>query len=680
MAYQPRDGDIIALDNPKAGSLVLSTSLADYSATSTDPVTMFARRDAFRTVAEAIASSMANVPINLYERDEANGRQKLTVDEDPVAAALEAPTAGLTQYRWVEALQLDHVIHDRWACLVLRNDDGTLEFVRLPARWIAFALDPLRRITHVALYRNADRMAEPLLIPIDQVLFDVGYDPAPSGTTTQGFSIARTLETSAMELERGAAFRAQVLANGPKVPMYITRPANAPEWVKNGGRDRFLQTFKGFSSERAGETPLMEDGMELKDAPQLEPDKIAYNEARVAAQIEFAIAMHYPPELVGYREGNFSNIAELREHLYVDVLGGRLAAFRQALNAGMRRAGILAPKRYLEENVAVRLQGNPELQASVIQTQVGAPVRTVNEARRLLNLKPVPGGDDLIVPLNVTKGGLASPTDTAPKALSLLPAPQHRSLGAGQPRLRTNDALVQATLASPGFMFKAAASEEENAVALTERALHDFFRKQQDRVTKALGSGDRPLALDVSFDVLEENTSLYNLIYRHSYQLATIGADRVLDVWNVDRAGFSYEMMLPWLQKASTNQADMINRATYDALADKLFTEQAWPDAVEQLFESVAGPGAGKYARMISTVGLNFGAQDAAGVSRLNQKRWIHRASKDARPTHEAMDGIVIETQETFPIGARWPGETSLPNVEWFNCHCRVEYFRSEQS
>jgi hypothetical protein len=39
---------------------------------------------------------------------------------------------------------------------------------------------------------------------------------------------------------------------------------------------------------------------------------------------------------------------------------------------------------------------------------------TRNEARARLNLPHLEGADDLIVPLNVTQGGQASPTDSAP--------------------------------------------------------------------------------------------------------------------------------------------------------------------------------------------------------------------------------------------------------------------------
>src|SRR5690606_16519240 len=64
------------------------------------------------------------------------------------------------------------------------------------------------------------------------------------------------------------------------------------------------------------------------------------------------------------------------------------------------------------------LRGSFEEQATVLQASVGGPWMTVNEARRLQNLPPVDGGDDLIRPLSVsTAGGDAEATEeSAPEA------------------------------------------------------------------------------------------------------------------------------------------------------------------------------------------------------------------------------------------------------------------------
>lgn len=652
MPYVPASaagtGDPISLTDEKAGALRMSVDLADFGSASTSAIDMFARRDAFRTVAEAIADGMSTVPFDLYERDEKNGRRKIY--DHPVAAALDEPMPGTSQYRWIESLVLDDVLHDRWAVLVLREDDGSVQLVRLPAKWISFGVDAFRRVVSVELNRPG---VDPYSIPISECIFDVGYDPNPSGKSTKGYSISRTLESAATELDLGAAYRAKLLAGGPKVPMYVARPMAAPDWIKNGGRDRFKEDFAGYSAEKAGMVPVLDDGMELKAAPQLLQDTVQYKETRLAAQIEFAIAMHYPPELIGYRGGNNSNIAALREQLYVDVLGGRIIAFRQALNIGLYRTKLLERRFYVEENVGVRLIGNPELQAKILQTQVGAPIRTVNEARKLLNQPPVPGGDELIVPLNVVKGGLASPTDTAPKTLGRGHAP--RALPAG------------AKGATPAVYVDRLDKMIDRFAGDLSKAL----RAQADRVTKALGDGNAPGSIGDAFDTATENAELAATILPHALAIAEAGAEVVLDAYNPERDGFESDKMLPWLVKASQGEAAAVNAGTFATLAQNV-TEPDWADAVAATFASRTAAGARLWARSIATTAESFGGQDAAKASGLTHKRWIERSSKSAR--HAALHGETVRIDEVFSNGMRWPGDPAGGTANTAECSCRAEY------
>lgn len=657
-------GDVIALDNPKAGALTLATSLADFEPTSTDPITMFARRDAFRTVAEAIAAAMAGVPLDLYRRDADNGRTKLSEGEHPVATALDEPSPGTSQYRLREAIHLDRILWDRWAVLMLQEDTG-LQLVRLPGRWISFAVDGYRRITHCIVTKPGTERKLP--IPIDRVIFDVGYDPKPAGDSTRGYSISRTLEASATELERGAAYRAALLAGGPKVPMYVARPKDAPDWTKNGGRATFEQTFRAFSAERAGQVPVLEDGMELKAAPQLDKDSVAYKDTRLAAQIEFAIAMHFPPELVGYRQGNFSNMQALREQLYIDTLGNAFAAERQAWNAGLRRGGYLERGReYVEENVAIRLAGNPELQASILQTQVGAPVRTVNEARRILNLPPMEGGDELIVPLNVVKGGLASPTDTGPKAREVITLP------AGARRLELEGPQAPAAKARTPKAYLTRIEKQRERFA---RDLRKAFDGQQRRVLKGLGSDSSPHALDDAYDVVRESDELAAVILPHSYALAVTGSLIVLDRYNPESEGFDPETMLPWLQKAAAGTALAIATGTFRDLATRVVGDD-WLEKAAGYLETLVDSGPELWATTIGTASSSFGQHDAAKASGLARKTWIHVGGATSRPEHEAMDGETVGIDELFSNGLRWPGDPAGGPEDNAQCSCRLEYSR----
>lgn len=652
MPYQTT-GDPITFgsEDPKAGALSMSTSLSSYSETSTDPIRMFAHRDAFRTVSEAIASAMAALPFDLYEKTATGGRVKIAAADDLVAGVLAQPTPTVTPYRFIESLQLDFILHDRWAFLPMKQADGSLKAIRLPGKWISFAVDGLREITDLVLTAPNGKK---LVIPIVDVVFDVGYDPDASGNSTSGYSISHTLEASAAELERGAYYRAKLLAGGPKVPMYIKRPLNAPAWNKSYGRDRFVEDFKAYSAESAGQVPILEDGMELAAAPQLVADTVQYKDMRLAAQVEFAIAMHFPPELIGYRQGTNSNLEALREQLYVDVLGGRTMAFRQALNSGYRRTGLLLPQRYIEENLGVRLAASPNKQASLLQTQVGAPIRTVNEARLMLNLPTVPYGDDLIVPLNVTKGGLASPTDTGPKAIDGRPG--IKALGTGtMPQYKA----VQETM-------------EQRFTADLGKA----FEGQKKRVSAALGNGESAGSLDAAFPRESEDADLASVIFPHALALAAAGAAPVLDKFNPDRENFDEEVMQPWLLKASQANAAQINNGIFAALAVAV-VGPAWKDALGDIYTQYATKEAPVWSTTIGTSSSSFGAADAAKASSLTLKTWRHVGSgKSSRSAHQAMDGETALFEDMFSNGLRWPGDPAGSADDNANCHCRVDYSR----
>lgn len=664
VAYQPagRTGDPLRFgaDDPKAGALVMSTSFADFGRpTSTDPIAMFAARDAFRTVSEAIATALASVPFNVYRRDDDNGRRKLTSAEHRVAAALESPYTGATQYRLIEALQLDHVLHDRWAVYLNELEDGSLELLRLPARYIAFAIDGFRRVTNVVLKHPSGNPDRDFYIPPERCLFDVGYDPEARAGETKGYPLSHTLQSAAMELDKGARFREVLLTGGPRIPMYIKRPLEAPEWVRSGARARFLETFRAYGNERAGEVPLLEDGMELAPTPQLATRDVEYKELREAAQLEFCISLHFPPELIGYREGNFSNIEALREQLYIDTLGGRIAAFRQALNAGLRRAQLLADGEYVEENLGARLAGTPLKQASMLQTQVGAPVLTVNEARRLLNRGTVPDGDQLIVPLNVIRGGLASPTDTTGG---------RETLAAG-PRELTSPPLLKALSADPSR-----ARDVETTMA--QRFAGDLgkaIRRQGTRVRALLGSASSPGSLEDAFDRTREDAELANVIYQHAATLANTGAAGVLAAYNPDADGFNADVMLPWLRKAAEGVAREINAGTEAGLVRAMFSGESWPDEVAALYDRRATSDADRWAATVTTTALAFGANDAAVVSGCNVKTWRTSAGSER---HADLDGQAIPIGGLFTNGARYPGDPSLPPSDVAGCSCRVEYSR----
>lgn len=174
------------------------------------------------------------------------------------------------------------------------------------------------------------------------------------------------------------------------------------------------ENYSGDGGSNAGGTPLFEDGMELrtnrfsaKDEQFVEASKLSLS---TVAQVYFV-----NPTMVGLLDNaNYANVKEFRRALYGDNLGPEIERIQQRVNAKLVPRLADASKTYVEFNLQTKLAGSFEEQSDLLQKAVGGPYMTVNEARARLNMPSIEGGDDLIVPLNVTQNGDQDPTPAAP--------------------------------------------------------------------------------------------------------------------------------------------------------------------------------------------------------------------------------------------------------------------------
>ena len=100
--------------------------------------------------------------------------------------------------------------------------------------------------------------------------------------------------------------------------------------------------------------------------------------------------------------------------LYGDNLGPEIERFQQRLNRKLVPRLADPAKVYVEFNLQAKLSGSFEEQSDFLQRAIGGPYMTRNEGRAKLNMPAVDGGDDLIVPLNVTQNGDQNPKPAAP--------------------------------------------------------------------------------------------------------------------------------------------------------------------------------------------------------------------------------------------------------------------------
>ena len=370
-----------------------------------------------RTVIGFLARNIAQLGLHTFRRRDVDDRERLI--EHPLAKLLKQPAPGkkLTRYQLIQRLVSDVGIYDQ-AYWVKARDRGTgevLGVVPVPVARVAPLGDGWISPDG---YRVTGARGQ-VEIPADDVVHFHGYNP---DDLRVGLSPLEALRSVLQEEFQASLHRQQLWRNGARTSGFIQRPAGA-NWSAEA-RARFKTEFRAVYSgvgPGAGGVPILEDGMTYV-AAGLDPKAAQYIEGRKLTREEVAAAYFIPGPLIGILDhATFSNIREQHKQLYQDTLGPWLAQIQEDI--ALQLLPDLDPDGdvYCEFNIAEKLSGSFEEQAAQLQTSVGAPWMTRNEARGRMNLPAIDGGDELITPLNVLVGGQASPRDSAPDALPAAP-------------------------------------------------------------------------------------------------------------------------------------------------------------------------------------------------------------------------------------------------------------------
>jgi len=364
----------------------------------TDPATIWRTQRSVRTVVGFLARNIAQVSLHAFARKPDGDRDRVPAAH-PLSRTLRSPSPTLGSYELIESIVIDMCIYNRFAAVKALSDDGErMELVRMPPELFQFKRDKLKRPLSLV---TIDGKTE---IQLEDLLWIDGYP----GDEVPIASLVGLLT----EEYQSSKYRRDLWDGGARIPGWIERPIEAPEWSRLA-RDKFRSGWRAYASGGAsvGKTPILEDGMKYHSANTVTPEQGQQIEARKLAVSEVAAAYFVPPVFVGVLDNaNYSNVTAYREILYSDTLGPWFAKLGQAFQSRLV-PDFDDPDLFVEFNVGEKLRMSFDDQARIFQTATGGPFMTRNEARRRLNLPQVEGADELIVPLNVIEGGQASPTD-----------------------------------------------------------------------------------------------------------------------------------------------------------------------------------------------------------------------------------------------------------------------------
>lgn len=369
--------------------------------------TLWRTQPSIRTVVGFKARNIAQLVLKMYDRTDAT--TMVEVYDDPIAAALREPAWDTTAYNFMYAMVSDYNIYDRAMAYKHFDQYGDMQLVRIPPQFynVEGDLHAPQRFAFTNTGGQAWYM-EP-----EEVVFISGYSPT---SFYEGVSPIESLRQIIDEEMAAAKYRTGFYKNGARLEHVITRPVDAPV-MDPVAKDRFWQRWNAQQNgpNNAGKTALLEEGMTL--VPISTTAKEAqYVEARKMSFEEVARAYYVNPMMVGVMPSSGSSYADrtaIHREMYQDTLGPDLEMYAQEFT---RQLLPFRGTRRLAFDIAAKLEGSFVEQNAARQQACGGPWKTVNEVRADAGLERIDGGDELITPSNVVRGGgdQANPQDTSP--------------------------------------------------------------------------------------------------------------------------------------------------------------------------------------------------------------------------------------------------------------------------
>ncbi len=611
------------------------------------PEELYRTQPHLRIVLSFVARNVAHLGLQAFERVGENDRRR--VRTGPLAMLLKRPNATMTGYELLESLVSDLGLYDcaYWFFYEDANAAAGWSVQPIPASWVVEQRGGNFFAPSAYLIQNPDGTRTE--IPAESMLAFHGWNP---GRPKHGASPIDTLKQILAEQVQAWSYREQIWQRGGRVGAYLTRPAGAA-W-SDTARKNFAEEWKkrwtGIDGAKAGGTPILEEGMELKRLgfSAREEEWVAVSKLSLGT---IAGVYHVNPVMVGILDNaNFSNTKEFRKMLYSETLGPTLAMIEDRINAFLVPRLVGEKSVYVEFNIAEKLQGDFEEQAAVISTSTGRPWMTADEARARFNM-PALGGNagELVVPLNVLIGGQASPRDSGtqnegPKDLGELPQ-----------------------IKAPTRRVKA--QRNPNHVAKAEEVLRAFFKRQRASVLARLGS-----KAPEWWDEDRWNSELSDDLYALSATVSLDVAKSVLARAGLDADQYNAEQTYAFLRAIADKRADAINGTTREqiiAILDGDGPEDA--DGPGHVFDLAEGERAAKAGLTLVTTVTAFSTVEVGRQNGGAEKTWVVTSS-NPRPSHASLNGETVPMDSTFSNGANWPGDSSALDVdEVAGCSCDVE-------
>ncbi|MBQ9020585.1 MAG: phage portal protein [Eggerthellaceae bacterium] len=618
-----------------------------------DTAALYRTQPNLRAAVSFLADNAAQVPLKVHRRAADDDRPRVL--DSPAALLLQRPNAETTPFELKRAIYSDMLLYGYCLTLVLPDKDAPSgwQIRQIPATWVngyngnwPFAPDSVI-VTHNGLSVE---------VPWERFILFHGYDPTDP---TKAASPVEALKDVLHEQVESNTFRRQMWQRGGRFNAYITRPKDVESWTDEAF-ERFRETWRnswaGDGAADGGGTPILEDGMEIKQV-QFNSRDAQWADAKTLGREDVAGVYHFNPALLWPGTGQtYASAKDNARALYNDALAPSLMQVTDRLNQFLLPMVGEPEDNYIAYDITIKTEGTFEEKLAALQSATGAPILTRNEARAKLDLPAVEGGDELITPLNVLAGAVDS-------------APQPTLPDAGE------FAAITATKDAPEPKRYKAAPMSDDDVEMAV-AFKEFFKHQRDVLLPKLGAKAKNPEW---WNADRWNAELTNTLYPIALRQCTTQAKRTLSALLVDSSTYSEARTQNYVRAMTESRARMVNATTLKQLKEvdewegDEDAERATYAGVFDMAEDSRSDSAGAaFACAVAGFAATEAISQCASGSGAT-KTWVV-TSGNPRPEHAAMDGETVPYNDEFSNGAMWPGDADALDVaDVANCQCQVE-------
>ena len=597
---------------------------------------LYQTQDNLRAVVDFLAASIAQLPLKVYVRKDDDARER---DRTSAAALLLwRPNVVQTEYEFVRGLVTEYLVFGNvyvWVIPSVETRSG-YEMYIVPSDWVqsteggnVYAADVIR----VSTERGGT-----VDIPKEEFVQFKTYSPGnPGGYLSPISSLRQFLE----EQIYAGEFRKKLWRSSGWMNAQITRPKDVAPWT-DSQRKKWITEFReawGAGGGKAGSIPLLEDGMKI------EPFQMSFKEQQWAESIKLtreaaAAAYRVNPSLIWHTETQtYASAKDNARALYAECLGSDIQMLQQRINEFVLPMVGAAPGTYVEFDLSEKLKGSFEERASILYQAAGAPYMTRNEVRAELNLPPIPGGDAMIVPMNLSTGDEMS-----------LPVEEEKT--------------AKVLFKSSELRIKAPSATEEEKDALAE-VLKKFFKRQFASILPKIGAGadwwdQERWDEELTDDILP---IMRDIADTHGIETAELL-----------KSEYVPELTGAYLRKMAAGRAKATNIKTQEKISEALEMDED-PVPVMEKREKDEAP---MLAQTLATAVAGWAVSEAVHQAE-RQPNWNKEVTKiwatgeNPRESHALMNGEEVGIDEAFSNGAYWPGDDNLSPDEACGCNCHTD-------